>query len=95
MREICKAIIDGGAEVAGLAGTSLPGNLNMVALHGIEPTQDEANTLMRAAEDYCRTVRAITHGWIARLPREEREENDRPAKTERRSKPSERGEPSE
>lgn len=71
MREICKAIIDGAAEVAGLAGTSLPGNLNMVGLAGIEPTQDEANTLMRAAEDYCRTVRAITHGWVARLPREE------------------------
>lgn len=71
MREMCKAIIDGGAEVSGLAGTSLPGNLNMVAQAGIEPTQDEANTLMRAAEDYCRTVRAITHGWVARLPREE------------------------
>lgn len=71
MREICKAIIDGAAEVSGLAGTSLPGNLNMVGLAGIEPTQDEANTLMRAAEDYCRTVRAITHGWVARLPREE------------------------
>ena len=72
MREMCKAIIDGGAEVSGLAGTSLPANMNMVAQAGIEPTQDEANTLMRAAEDYCRTVRAITHGWIARLPKEEK-----------------------
>lgn len=71
MREICKAIIDGGAEVAGVAGTSLPGNLNMVAQYGIEPTADEANALMRAAEDYTRTVRAIIHGWIARLPKEE------------------------
>lgn len=71
MREICKAIIDGGAEVSGVAGTSLPCNLNMVAIQGIEPTQEEANVLMRAAEDYCRTVRAIVHGWVARLPQRE------------------------
>lgn len=86
MREMCKAIIDGGAEVSGLAGTSLPGNLNMVAQAGIEPTQDEANTLMRAAEDYCRTVRAITHGWLARLPRDENSKaNTTNTEAERRS----------
>lgn len=68
MRDYCKAIIDGAAEVAGVAGTSLPCNLNMVALQGVEPTQDEVSTLLRACEDFNRTVRAITHGWIARLP---------------------------
>lgn len=68
MRDYCKAIIDGAAEVAGLAGTSLPGNLNMVGIQGVEPTQDEVTTILRANEEYCRTIRAITHGWIARMP---------------------------
>lgn len=68
MREICKAIIDAGAEVAGVAGVSLPGNLNMVAIQGVEPTSEESATLLRVSEEYCKTVRAIYRGWIARLP---------------------------
>jgi hypothetical protein len=68
MRDYCKAIIDGAAEVAGIAGTSLPCNMNMVAGEGIRPTEDETAAIMRANEEYCRTIRAIVHGWIARLP---------------------------
>lgn len=77
MREMCKAIIDSAAEVSGVSGTSLPNNLNMVGQHGIEPTQEEANVLLRAAEDYCRTVRAIVHGWVARLPPREESLKDK------------------
>ena len=65
---VCKAIIDGAGDVAAMAGVKLVGNLNMIGNSGIEPTMDEANVLMKAAEDYCRTVRAIVHGWIARTP---------------------------
>lgn len=72
MRAICKAIIDGGAEVAGLSGTSLPGNLNMCLNYGIEPTQDEAAAILRANEEYTKVIRGIVHGWVARLPTEER-----------------------
>lgn len=68
MRDICKAIIDGGAEVAGVAGVALPGNLNMVANAGVEPTLDEARALLDANESYCKTVRAIVRGWLARTP---------------------------
>lgn len=68
MKDYCKAIIDGAAEVAGVAGTSLPCNLNMVELQGVEPTDDETAAIMQANEAYCRTIRAIVHGWLARLP---------------------------
>lgn len=68
MRDYCKAIIDGAAEVSGVSGTSLPCNLNMVEIEGVEPTEDEVATIMRANEEYCRTIRAVVHGWIARLP---------------------------
>jgi hypothetical protein len=65
---MCKAIIDGAGDVSAMAGTKLVGNLTMVLSEGVEPTTDEANALMKAAEDYCRTVRGIVHGWIARSP---------------------------
>jgi len=70
MRDYCKAVIDSFSEVAGLAGTSAPNNLNMVMIEGVEVTQDEVNTLLKVNEEYCRQVRAVTHGWIARLPAE-------------------------
>lgn len=77
--DLCKAIIDGAGDVAAMASTKLVGNMNMVASKGVEPTIDEANVLMKANEDYCRTVRAIVHGWIARLPESlsEKEKNIR------------------
>lgn len=65
---LCKAIIDGAGDVSAMAGTKLVGNLTMVISGGVEPTTDEANALMKAAEEYCRIVRAIVHGWIARSP---------------------------
>lgn len=65
--DICKAIIDGTADVIAM-GNKLIGNMNMVGNSGIEPTQDEANVLMKANEEYGRTVRAIVHGWVARTP---------------------------
>lgn len=65
--DICKAIIDGTADVTAMS-VKLIGNMNMVGNAGVEPTQDEANVLMKANEDYCRIVRAIVHGWVARTP---------------------------
>jgi hypothetical protein len=40
----------------------------MVMIEGVEVTQDEVNILLKVNEEYCRQVRAVTHGWIARLP---------------------------
>ncbi len=82
MRDICKAIIDGNAETIAVA-TSCIGNLNMVGAQGVEPTHEETATLLRANEDYCRVVRAITHGWVARTPPAEeykRRKEDKDAK---------------
>lgn len=62
----CKVIIDSGAEVSGLAGSSLIGNLNMVASAGVTPTEEEARIILEAGEVYCKTIRRITHGWVAR-----------------------------
>ncbi len=70
-RETHLAIIDSGGEVSGVAGTSLPTTLNLVLSKGIEPTSEESSVLLRAAEEYTRTVRAITKGWVARIPKPE------------------------
>lgn len=67
--QICKHIIDGNAEAAGVA-TGTMANLNMVEAKGVEPTAEEAKRLADAAETFCKTNRAVVQQWLARLPPE-------------------------
>lgn len=69
MREVCKAIIDSLAEAGGLANGTI-GNLNMVAVESIEPTDEEAKALIEASEQFCQRCRFIVRQWLGRLPRE-------------------------
>lgn len=63
-----EAIITSAADVAGISGSRIAATMNMVADYGVQPTASEASTLVRAAEEYLRTVRGVMQGWVARIP---------------------------
>lgn len=69
MREVCKAIIDSLAEASGVANGTI-GNLNMVGLDQVEPTEEEVKALTEAGEQFCQRCRFIVRQWLGRLPRE-------------------------
>lgn len=69
MREKCKAIIDSLAEASGVANGTI-GNLNMVGLDNVDPTDEEIKALIEASETFCSRCRFIVRQWLGRLPRE-------------------------
>lgn len=68
MPETKASIIKSGAFVGGIGLGELPGIMNMVAARGVEPTTEEANAILRAGEEYSRSVRGVIDGWLARTP---------------------------